>query len=549
MVHSKNIPWHMDAVFYELNVRAFYDSNDDGIGDLHGIAEKLDHIQQLGIDCIWLLPINPSPLEDDGYDVADYIAIHPDYGSLEDFDYLIQEAHARGLHVIVDLVINHTSDQHPWFVESRASRDNPKRDWYVWSDTDQRYGDTRIIFVDTQTSNWTYDEQTEQYYWHRFYPCQPDLNFDNPEVHQAMFDIMRFWLDRGIDGFRVDAIPYLYEREGTSCENLPETHEFVRQMRRIMDEEYPEAIMLCEANQPPQDVLEYFGDGDECHMAFHFPLMPRIFMALRSGDSTKIRTIMSETPHIPDNCQWCIFLRNHDELTLEMVTEEERQWMWEQYAPLDEMRLNLGIRRRLAPLLDNNIEKILLANRLLFSLPGAPIIYYGDEIGMGDNIDLPDRNGVRTPMQWNDGPNAGFSNAALEDLYAPPIDDPVYGYQQVNVVNQQDDSGSLLNQMHSLIALRKEHPVLALGTLAFIETGSPSVLGFVREYGDQTVLVFHNLARRLQRVEAYLDEYAGQQPQNLLNDAQTFHPIGAAPYRLSMAPYQSLWLLLNGERN
>ncbi len=537
----------MDAVFYELNVRAFYDSNDDGIGDLRGIAEKLDYIQQLGIDCIWLLPINPSPLMDDGYDVADYTAIHSDYGSLEDFDYLIQEAHARGLRVIVDLVINHTSDQHPWFVESRSSRDNPKRDWYVWSDTEQRYGDTRIIFVDSQVSNWTYDGQSGQYYWHRFYPCQPDLNFDNPEVHQAMLDAMRFWLNRGIDGFRVDAIPYLYEREGTNCENLPETHEFVKKMRRVMDEEYPEAIMLCEANQPPQDVLDYFGDGDECHMAFHFPVMPRIFMALRSGDSAKIREIMSETPVIPANCQWCIFLRNHDELTLEMVSEEERQWMWDQYAPLDEMRLNLGIRRRLAPLLDNDIEKIMLANRLLFSLPGVPIIYYGDEIGMGDNIDLPDRNGVRTPMQWDNSLNAGFSTVAPEDLYAPPIDDPVFGYQRVNVISQQDDSGALLNQIRDLIALRKQHPVFALGTLTFIETGSPSVLGFVREYDHQTILVFHNLTRRLRRVEAYLSEYTSRQPCNLLNGAQTLHPIGAAPYRLSMAPYQSLWLLLNGK--
>jgi maltose alpha-D-glucosyltransferase/alpha-amylase len=544
MVYSKNIPWYMDAVFYELNVRAFYDSNDDGIGDLRGIAEKLDHVQQLGIDCIWLLPINPSPLMDDGYDVAGYTTIHPDYGSLEDFDYLIREAHARGLHVIVDLVINHTSDQHPWFVESRSSRDNPKRDWYVWSDTDQRYGDTRIIFVDSQDSNWTYDEQTGQYYWHRFYPCQPDLNFDNPEVHQAILGAMRFWLDRGIDGFRVDAIPYLYEREGTSCENLPETHEFVKKMRRVMDEEYPEAIMLCEANQLPQDVLEYFGDGDECHMAFHFPVMPRIYMALRSGDSTKIREIMNETPSIPGGCQWCIFLRNHDELTLEMVSEEERQWMWEQYAPLDEMRLNLGIRRRLAPLLDNDIGKILLAHRLLFSLPGVPIIYYGDEIGMGDNIALPDRNGVRTPMQWDDSLNAGFSTVAPEDLYAPLIDDPVFGYRRVNVASQQADSGALLSQLQALIALRKQYPVFALGTLTFIETGSPSVLGFVREYGDQTILVFHNLSRRLQRVEARLGEYAGHQPCNLLNGTQTLHPIGAAPYRLSMAPYQSLWLHL-----
>jgi maltose alpha-D-glucosyltransferase / alpha-amylase len=395
--------WYKNAVFYEIYVRAFQDSNEDGQGDLPGLTAKLDYLQELGVTCLWLMPVYPSPLLDDGYDIADYYGIHPDYGSLEDFKVFLDAAHSRGMRVITDLVLNHTSDQHPWFQAARTDRNSPYRDYYVWSDTDEKYQDARIIFLDTEKSNWTWDETAGQFFWHRFYSSQPDLNFDNPAVQVEMIDVMKFWLDLGVDGFRADAVPYLYEREGTNCENLPETHQYLKRLRRFMDEHYPGRILLCEANQWPEDVRAYFGDGDEFHMGFHFPLMPRIFMALKKQDKTSIEWILSRTPEIPENCQWCTFLRNHDELTLEMVTEEERQWMWEQYAPLPRMRLNLGIRRRLAPLLDNDRKKIELANSLLFTLTGSPIIYYGDEIGMGDNIWLPDRDGVRTPMQWMPG--------------------------------------------------------------------------------------------------------------------------------------------------
>lgn len=539
-------PWYKNAVFYELHVRAYKDSTGDGDGDLRGLIEKLDHVKELGVDCIWLLPIYPSPLCDGGYDVADYCDIHPDYGTLEDFEALIEAAHVRGLKIITDLVVNHTSDRHSWFIESRSSLDNPKRDWYVWSDTDQRYTDTRIIFIDTEQSNWTYDERTGQYYWHRFYSHQPDLNFDNPEVQQEILDVMQFWLEKGIDGFRVDAVPYLYEREGTNCENLPETHSYLKRMRRFIDENWPDALMLCEANQPPEELVDYFGDGDEFHMGFHFPVMPRIFMALRSGDGTKVRQIMEATPELPGGCQWCTFLRNHDELTLEMVSEDERQWMWREYAPLPEMRLNRGIRRRLAPLLDNNRDKILLANRLLFSLPGEPTVYYGDEIGMGDNIRLPDRGGVRTPMQWNDGLNAGFSTAAPETLYAPVIDDPEYGFQAVNVEAQYADADSLFNQIRRLIELRKRHPVFALGSLAFLETGTPSVLAFVRAAADEAILVLHNLSGDPQNTALNLAPYRGCTPVDLLAGEQPYPVVGPGAYHLALAPYQSLWLDVSG---
>jgi maltose alpha-D-glucosyltransferase/alpha-amylase len=537
--------WYRNAIFYELCVRAFRDSNGDGHGDLPGVIERLDYLQELGVDCIWLLPICPSPLRDDGYDVSDYFSIHPDYGTVEDFERLIAEAHSRGLRVITDLVVNHTSDQHRWFLESRASRNNPKRDWYVWSDTDRRYAGARIVFVDTETSNWAYDAQTEQYYWHRFYSFQPDLNYDNPEVRQAMLDVMRFWLDMGIDGFRVDAVPYLYEREGTSCEGLPETHTYLKRMRRFLEENWPDAMMLCEANQSPEEVVAYFGEDDEFHMGFHFPLMPRIFMALRREDATPIRAIMEKTPSIPTNSQWCTFLRNHDELTLEIVSEEERQRMWREYAPDPRMRLNLGIRRRLAPLLDNDLDKIMLANRLLFSLPGSPIIYYGDEIGMGDDIALPDRNGLRTPMQWDSTPNAGFSSARPEHLYAPVIGDPVYGYRQVNVAYQRDDPGSLFNQMRALIALRKRHRAFGRGTIHFLDGQNGAVLAFLRVYEGEIILVIHNLSASRQVDTFDLTSYGSAQPMDMLHPDTPQPPIGKQPYPVTLNPFESKWLLLD----
>jgi maltose alpha-D-glucosyltransferase/alpha-amylase len=526
-----------------LYVRAFRDSNADGHGDLPGVIEKLDYLKDLGVDCIWLLPTYPSPLKDDGYDISDYYGIHPDYGTIEDFERLVQEAHAQGLRVVTDLVVNHTSDQHPWFVEACSSRDNPKRDWYVWSDTPERYADARIIFLDTETSNWAYDKISGQYYWHRFYSCQPDLNFDNPDVQQAMLDIMHFWLSKGVDSFRVDAVPYLFEREGTNCENLPETHVYLKRMRRFMDEHWPDGMMLCEANQPPTDVVEYFGDGDEFHMGFHFPLMPRIFMALRSGDVTKLREVIEQTPLIPNNCQWCTFLRNHDELTLEMVTESEREWMWREYAPHPRMKLNLGIRRRLAPLLDNDPAKIMLANRILFSLPGAPIIYYGDEIGMGDNIHLPDRNGVRTPMQWDDGHNAGFSDAPGDTLYNPVIDDPISGYHAVNVAAQREDPDSLLNRMRGLIALRKAHKVLPRGSLRFLDSGNEAILAFVREFDDERFVVVHNLSENRQAISLDLTAFAGERPTDVLDPSQAYSQVGRQPYALALERFGSRWLL------
>lgn len=531
--------WYQNAIFYQLNVRAFRDSNADGKGDLTGVIEKLDHLQSLGVDCIWLMPFYPSPLKDDGYDVADFTSIHPDFGTVDDLERLVKEAHSRGLKVITDFIVNHTSDEHPWFIESRSSRDNPKRDYYVWSDTDQKYLDARIIFVDVEPSNWTYDALTGQYYWHRFFASQPDLNFDNEEVQQAILDALGFWLDKGIDGFRVDAVPYLFEREGTNGENLPETYAYLRRMRAFIEERWPHAMTLCEANQPPEEVVAYLGNGDIFHMAFHFPVMPRIYMALASGDVSKIRQIMEQTPPIPEGTQWCTFLRNHDELTLEMVTIEERDWMWEKYAPDPAMRRNIGIRRRLAPLLGNDPAKILLANRILFSLPGSPIIYYGDEIGMGDNIALFDRNGVRTPMQWDDGLNAGFSGASPDRLYAPVIDDPIFGFERVNVAAQQEDPASLLNQMRALIATRKAHPALATAPISFIECGDPSVLAFTREQYGETYLILHNVSHRPISV-SISDPLLAEK-----TFADCLRP-GSADIRLNepleMPPLGSLWL-------
>jgi maltose alpha-D-glucosyltransferase/alpha-amylase len=534
-------PWYMNAFFYEVHIRAFCDSNNDGKGDIPGLISKLDYIKDLGIDCIWILPMYPSPLKDDGYDIADYYGVHPDYGTIEDFKNLIKEAHHRGLRVIADLVLNHTSDQHPWFQKSRSDPNSKHRDYYVWSETDDKYNDARIIFLDTEDSNWTYDEKAGLYFWHRFYSSQPDLNYDNPEVRKEMLKVMDFWLDMGIDGFRADAVPYLIEREGTNCENLPETHQVLKEFRSHLDENYEGKILLAEANQWPKDVRPYFGDGDEFNMGFHFPVMPRIYMALKKSDATPIHWIMSQTPKIPDNTQWCTFLRNHDELTLEMVTEEERQWMWAEYAPLPRMRLNLGIRRRLAPLLDNDPRKILLANALLYSLPGAPIIYYGDEIGMGDNIWLPDRNGVRTPMQWDDSLNAGFSKTDPEMLYAPVINSGEYAYHTVNVASAEADPESLLQKMQSLIAVRKSQPTFAIGDSQFLAQAQTQCLVLLRSYQHDHILCIHNLSNKKQILELDLSEFTGRNLFDLINKSD-FKIINEDHMRFTIDPYGFNWL-------
>jgi len=532
-----NIPWYQNAIFYEVYVRAFLDSNGDGIGDLRGLTSKLGYLKELGVDCLWLLPIYPSPLRDDGYDIADYRGIHPDLGTLEDFKALLKAAHGLGLRVITDLVLNHTSDQHPWFQAGRADPKSPYRDYYVWSNTAEKYSQARIIFVDTEKSNWTWDETAGQYFWHRFYSSQPDLNFDNPAVRAEIQEIMRFWLDLGVDGFRADAVPYLFEREGTNCENLPETHAYLRELRHFIDANYPGRILLCEANQWPKDVRPYFGDGDEFHMAFNFPLMPRIFMALRHGDSSPIRWALDQIPAIPAGCQWCTFLRNHDELTLEMVTPEEREWMWREYAPDKDMRLNLGIRRRLAPLLDNDLRKIELAKSIVFSLPGTPIIYYGDEIGMGDNIRLPDRNGVRTPMQWKAGATAGFSPA--KRLYSPIVSQSPYSPKEVNLEAQRTNPASLWNALHKLIALRKEHPAFGLGDMTWVETHSKSVLAFWRHRDSDHLLCVANLSDLsieihlpLEMVsQALTDQFSGR-----------VFPLRDGWLNTSLQGYEYLWL-------
>ena len=537
--------WFHDAVFYEVYIRAFADGNGDGHGDFRGLIGKLDYFRDLGVDCLWLQPMYPSPLADDGYDIADYYGIHPDYGVLDDLKECLAAAHARGLRVIADLVLNHTSDQHPWFQSARASRSSPYRDYYVWSDTDRKYSQARIIFVDTENSNWTWDEQAGQYYWHRFYSSQPDLNFDNPAVREEMRRVMRFWLDAGLDGFRADAVPYLFEREGTNCENLPESHAYLKDIRAFLDREYPGRVMLAEANQWPQDLRPYFGQGDEFHMAFHFPQMPRIFMALALGDRQPIVDILSATPDIPENCQWCTFLRNHDELTLEMVTPEEREFLWQTYAPEPRMRLNLGIRRRLAPLLDGDRRKIELAYSILFTLPGTPIIYYGDEIGMGDDIWLKDRDGVRTPMQWDGGPNAGFAGPDLppDRLYAPLIDDERYGYRRVNVKAQQADPDSLWHRLRRMIAVRKLQPALGRGECRFLPLEQPSVLAVIRSYGNTAVLALHNLSAEPQRIQPQLSSWRGAAVHDILND-RALPPVGGRPYSVALAPYEYRWLKL-----
>jgi len=541
MMAEKNHPWYMNAVFYEVHIRAFCDSDGDGKGDIQGLISKLDYIKDLGVDCIWILPIYPSPLRDDGYDIADYYGVHPDYGTVDDFKQLIEEAHHRGLRIIADLVLNHTSDQHPWFQESRSNPESKYRDYYVWSETDQKYRDARIIFLDTEKSNWTYDEKAGMYFWHRFYSSQPDLNYDNPEVRREMRNVMDFWLEMGIDGFRADAVPYLIEREGTSCENLAETHAILKEYRQHLDINYEDKVLLAEANQWPLDVWHYFGNGEEFHMGFHFPVMPRIYMAIGKGDATPIHWIMSQTPEIPENTQWCIFLRNHDELTLEMVTEDERQWMWNKFAPDPRMRLNLGIRRRLTPLLDNDPRKVLLANALLYSLPGAPIIYYGDEIGMGDNIWLFDRNGVRTPMQWDDSLNAGFSDADPEDLYAPVINSEEYSYKKVNVASQIQDPDSILNKMRHLIAVRKANPVFALGNYEFLAEEKTECLVILRHHQDVNVLCLMNLTDQKQTLNLDLSAFVNKRMVDLLK-YETYGLVQTDPVKFEVDPFDFAWI-------
>jgi maltose alpha-D-glucosyltransferase/alpha-amylase len=538
--------WYKDAIIYELHVKAFADSNADGIGDFPGLVQKLDYLQDLGVTCIWLLPFFPSPLRDDGYDIADYQNVHPSYGTLDDFKAFLSAAHDRELQVLIELVINHTSDQHPWFQAARnAPPGSPERDYYVWSDSDDKYKDARIIFTDTEKSNWTWDPAAKAYFWHRFFSHQPDLNFDNPRVLEEVLNVMRFWLDMGVDGLRLDAIPYLVERDGTNCENLPETHAAIKSIRRAMDAGYANRAILAEANQWPSDVRPYFGDGDECHMAFHFPVMPRIYMALRQEDRLPIVDIMKQTPDIPDSCQWALFLRNHDELTLEMVTNDERDYMYLAYSADPRTRINLGIRRRLAPLMDNNRRRIELLNSLLFSLPGTPIVYYGDEIGMGDNVYLGDRNGVRTPMQWNPDRNAGFSRANPAMLYSPVIMDPVWGYQALNVEAQQSDPSSLLNWMRNMIALRKLFRVFGRGTLEFLAPANRKILAYLRRFDGEQILCVMNLSRFAQPVDLEIPELAGMVPVEMLGYVE-FPPIARQPYRLTLGPYSFLWLELHG---
>lgn len=535
--------WYKDAIIYETHVKAFFDSNRDGIGDFPGLIDKLDYLQDLGVTCLWLLPFFPSPMRDDGYDIADYENVHPSFGTLEDFKRLLTAAHDRNLQVIIELVINHTSDRHPWFQRAREAPPNsPERDFYVWSDSDKKYSDVRIIFTDTEKSNWTWDPVANAYYWHRFFSHQPDLNFDNPAVLEHVIQAMKFWLDMGVDGMRLDAIPYLVEREGTNCENLPETHAVIKAIRKELDR-YPNRMMLAEANQWPSDVRPYFGDGDECHMAFHFPVMPRIFMALRMEDRQPITDIMAQTPEIPPNCQWGMFLRNHDELTLEMVTADERDYMYLAYSADPKMKINVGIRRRLAPLMDNDRRRIELLNSLLFSFPGTPIIYYGDEIGMGDNIYLGDRNGVRTPMQWSPDRNAGFSKTDPARLYTPLIMDPVYGYEAVNVESQQSDASSLLHWMRNMIALRKLFRVFGRGTIEFLEPKNRKVLAYLRRYENDQILCVANLSRFAQPVELDLSAIAGMRPVEMFGYSE-FPILGTTPYQLSLNPYGFYWFEL-----
>lgn len=552
--------WYERAVFYELLPRGFYDANADGIGDIAGIVEKLDYLDWLGVDCLWLLPYYPSPLRDGGYDVSDFMSVAPECGSVEDVAELVAQAHRRGIRVISDFVINHTSDQHPWFVESRSSRTNPKADWYVWSDDDQRWPDIRVIFCDTEPSNWTFDPGRQQYYWHRFFHHQPDLNYENVDVQDAMVDVLRFWLDLGLDGFRLDAAAYLFQRDGTTGENLPETHAYLRRLRRELDKDYPNRVLLAEVNQWPSDVVDYFGDSDECHMCFHFPLMPRMFMAVRREQRFPITEILAQTPELPEGAQWGIFLRNHDELTLEMVTDDERDYMYAEYASDPRMRKNLGIRRRLAPLVDNDRRVAELLHALLLSLPGSPVLYYGDELLMGDNIYLGDRDGVRTPMQWTPDRNGGFSRADFAQLFLPPLMDPVYGFGSVNVEAGIRDPSSFLHWLQRMLSIRRQYPVFATGELEVLPADNPSVLAYVRtsrspargapgkgEAGDEaasrTVLCVNNLSRFAQAAEISMARASGTVPTELVGRA-SFPVVGADGYPVTVGPHGFYWLEL-----
>jgi maltose alpha-D-glucosyltransferase/alpha-amylase len=549
--------WFRTAVFYELLVRGFADDNADGTGDLRGLLGKLDYLEWLGVDCVWLLPFYDSPLRDGGYDISDFFTVHPTYGSVDDASEVIEACHRRGIRVIADLVMNHTSDAHPWFQESRQDATNPRADWYVWSDDDQRYPDARVIFVDTEPSNWTWDAQREQYYWHRFFHHQPDLNFDNPDVADAMIDVVRYWLRLGLDGFRLDAVPYLFERDGTNGENLPETHEYLKRVRKCVDAEFSDRVLLAEANQWPEDVVDYFGAGDECHMCFHFPLMPRMFMAVRREQRYPITEILGQTPEIPDGCQWGLFLRNHDELTLEMVSDEERDYMYAEYATDPRMKRNVGIARRLFPLLDNDRRKAELFHALLFSMPGSPVLYYGDELGMGDNIYLGDRDAVRTPMQWTPDRNAGFSRADFAQLYLPPLMDPVYGYQRVNVESGVRDPSSFLHWTQRMLQVRREHAVFGTGTFEVLSAENPSVLAYLRRRepgsgvdvaagpGD-IVLCVNNLSRFAQPVELQLAALAGFVPIELMGRVP-FPALGELPYFVTLPPYGFYWFELAPE--
>ena len=548
---TRNLPvmadplWYKDAVIYQLHVKSFFDSNNDGVGDFPGVLQKLDYIQSLGVNAIWLLPFYPSPRRDDGYDIADYRGVHPDYGTLADFKRVVAGAHERDIRVITELVINHTSDQHAWFQRARTAKPgSAARKYYVWSDHDDAYAGTRVIFVDTEKSNWTWDETAGAYYWHRFYAHQPDLNFDNPRVLQEVLSVMRFWLDLGVDGLRLDAVPYLVEREGTSNENLPETHAILKQLRKALDDYAPGRMLLAEANQWPEDAKEYFGDGDECHMSFHFPLMPRMYMAIAQEDRFPISDIIRQTPAIPENCQWAIFLRNHDELTLEMVTDKERDLLWDTYAADRRARLNLGIRRRLAPLLEHDRNRIELMNMLLLSMPGTPVIYYGDELGMGDNYHLGDRDGVRTPMQWSPDRNGGFSRVSPENLVLPPIMNPVYGYEVINVEAQAGDQYSLLNWVRRMLTVRKRHKSFGRGTLRFLYPGNRKVMAYLREFEDETILCVCNVSRVIQAVELDLSAFAGRIPVDL-SGGSTFPPVGQLPYLLTLPPFAFYWFILS----
>jgi maltose alpha-D-glucosyltransferase/alpha-amylase len=531
--------WYRSAVMYEVFVRGFYDGNADGNGDLRGVTAKLDYLQWLGVDCLWLLPFYESPLRDGGYDISDFLRVHPDYGTMDDAVTLIEQAHRRGIRVIADLVMNHTSDQHAWFQESRSSRVNPKADWYVWSDDETRWPEARVIFVDSEASNWSWDPVRGQFFWHRFYSHQPDLNYENPEVRRAMFDVVDHWLGLGLDGFRLDAVPYLYEADGTNGENLPQTHAFLKELRAHVDEHFPGTVLLAEANQWPQDVVQYFGDGDECHMCFHFPLMPRMFMALRRQDASSVENILESIPSIPDGCQWGIFLRNHDELTLEMVTDEERDYMYQQYATDPRMRRNVGISRRLFPLVENDRRQAELLHSLLFTLPGTPILYYGDEIAMGDNVHLGDRDGVRTPMQWTPDRNGGFSRADFASVYLPPSMDPVYGFGARNVESSQRDPASFLEWIRGVIQIRQRHPVLSAGGLTVLADSNPAVLAYLRtpvNPRQRTILCVANFSAAAQPVELELWEHEGKHPVELAGGV-TFPRVGELPYLLTLPPY------------